>query len=134
MINQGDSLCGSFPHISATGSSDSSVEDSVDALVLGGYRSTTLAYIPDIISSESHSSLVHHPRQMEGSEKRVKFSLKSKLSLRDGSDVYSLHSSVDMSSIATDVSRHFDTLQQLSYVRQDNKGWQSLIRKLFKKN
>ena len=161
MRNQEDSLCGystrSFilgdskqplasPQISATGSSDCCV-DSVDALV-GRYRShpdTSLAYISDrkIISSESHYnspsfteslSPVSYPWQMEESQKRMKFTLTSVLSLRDGRDVHTLNSSVDLSSMLTDVSRHFNTLQQLSPVKQENKGWQSLIRTLFKKN
>ena len=116
------------------------------------HRNKTEEDIPDIIdeykvTSVTSSSLpfIEHydPDTLEEKEKDGKFTVSTVFYLRDVHDVHTVNTTVDVNYLDRDLTRHYNTVQQLESLHyntahqlessQQNKGWQSWFKTWGKK-
>ena len=119
------------------------------------HRNKTEEDIPDIIdvdkvTSVTSSSLpfIEHydPATLEEKEKDGKFTVSTVFYLRDVHDVHTVNTTVDVNYLDRDLTRHYNTVQQLESlhynrahqlelesIQQQNKGWQSWFKTWGKK-
>merc|ERR1712014_181306 len=63
-----------------------------------------------------------NPVTLEERDKEVRLTVSTVLHLREGQDLHTVNTSVDMNSLDKDLARHFNTVEQLQTLQAQRKG------------